>query len=99
MWRGGRFSCIDWEDEGKNWFQHRPFTQEEREKTTHAHLYLNETRLFVETRSVTQMGKCVLSEHIHTPTKTDTDKQDAHRQAGRATLLRNTPAISSMSLI
>lgn len=46
-----------------------PAIYTKREKTAHAPLYLNETHLFVETRSVTQMGKCVLSEHIHTPTR------------------------------
>lgn len=54
-------------------------------ETAYARFYLNETRLFVETRSVTQMGKCIFSEHIHTPTK-KTEKEEETRINRRAML-------------
>lgn len=73
------------EDGGGGWFQHWPFTQKGRKH--HAHLYLNETRLFVETRSVTQIGKCVLSEQVCTPTR------NKHRQNRTHT---NREAMSSL---
>lgn len=64
----------------------RHLHKKQSKETAYARFYLNETRLFVETRSVTQLGKSIFSEYIHTPTKKKTEKEEETQINSRAML-------------